>query len=227
MPSIDIAEILRKTISDNRISRGEKKLLQQLAREIDLEQHQLSLLKSQIFGIARQQLLSPDAKQVNEWVEDVLKAIEPRESKSVIQSEALFSPEEACALKIISLIDRARKQIDVCVFTITDNRISDALCRAHKRRVNVRVISDNDKSRDRGSDVDRLESMGIQVRTDNEPSHMHHKYALFDSNWLLTGSYNWTRSASTENEENIVVTNDPNLVSEFRDHFSNLWNRYA
>ena len=33
--------------------------------------------------------------------------------------------------------------------------------RAHRRNVQVRVISDDDKAMDAGSDIDRLERMGI------------------------------------------------------------------
>jgi cardiolipin hydrolase len=53
---------------------------------------------------------------------------------------------------------------------------------------------------------------------------MHHKFALFDDARLLTGSYNWTRSAADCNEENLIVTGDPRLVGPFRQEFDKLWN---
>ncbi len=227
MSQSDVLKLLKQTISDHRVSRGERRALQELASELDLNQHQLSLLKSKVFEIARAELISPTEKEINQWVESVLKAIKPKETESKIQSEALFSPGEACAFKIISLIQRAQRWIDVCVFTITDDRISDALCDAKRRKVAVRIISDDEKTHDYGSDVKRLSDFGISVRTDRSESHMHHKYALFDHAWLLTGSYNWTRSAANENEENIVITNTPNLVNEFQNHFDGLWKRYS
>ena len=52
---------------------------------------------------------------------------------------------------------------------------------------------------------------------------MHHKYAVFDRRCLLTGSYNWTRSAAKNNEENFIITYDPRLVSEFLAAFEELW----
>ena len=223
-----ITEALKQTISDHQVSRSERRVLKQLASEIDLDRHQLSLLKSKIFEVARHEMDAPDEKQINEWVQDVLKAIEPNQKQTVeIESEAFFSPDDGCAQKIVSLIQRARSQIDACVFTITDNRISDALIAAHKRKIAVRIISDNDKYHDLGSDIRRLEERGIPVRIDSTPSHMHHKYSLFDRRWLLTGSYNWTRSAANVNEENIIVTNDPGLMGEFNKHFQSLWERYS
>ena len=63
----------------------------------------------------------------------------------------------------------------------------------------VRVLSDAEKSQDRGSDIRALEQVGIPVVLDDGPAHMHHKFAVFDSSRVLTGSFNWTRSATREN----------------------------
>ncbi|MCB1610410.1 MAG: hypothetical protein KDI60_01280, partial [Xanthomonadales bacterium] len=57
--------------------------------------------------------------------------------------------------------------------------------------------------------------------------HMHHKFALFDGRWLLNGSFNWTRSASRANDENLVVTNDPKQLRLFGAQFEGLWERLA
>ncbi|MCA9023085.1 MAG: endonuclease, partial [Planctomycetaceae bacterium] len=38
--------------------------------------------------------------------------------------------------------------------------------------------------------------------------------------------YNWTRSASYNNSENLVITNDPQLLSRFESEFEKLWNEF-
>ncbi|MFK7778355.1 MAG: phospholipase D-like domain-containing protein [Gimesia sp.] len=148
-------------------------------------------------------------------------------TESPLKSEALFSPGDDCSQRICRLIDSARKQIDICVFTITDDRVTRAISAAHQRHIQVRIISDNDKSSDLGSDIDRLSQSGIPVRIDKTNYHMHHKFALFDSKLILTGSYNWTRSASRNNSENLVITNDPTLLPRFESEFEKLWKEYA
>lgn len=120
---------------------------------------------------------------------------------------------------------RARKTADVCVFTITDDRLADALLDAHRRAVAVRIITDDSKAEDLGSDVDRLGRAGIAVRVDRSPYHMHHKFAILDGSTLMTGSYNWTRGAARDNEENLIVTGDPRLVSPFVTTFERLWEK--
>jgi phosphatidylserine/phosphatidylglycerophosphate/cardiolipin synthase-like enzyme len=52
---------------------------------------------------------------------------------------------------------------------------------------------------------------------------MHHKFAIFDGELLLNGSYNWTRSAAEHNQENFTVTNDPAVVRRFAEAFARMW----
>jgi phosphatidylserine/phosphatidylglycerophosphate/cardiolipin synthase-like enzyme len=112
------------------------------------------------------------------------------------------------------------------VFTITDDELTDAVLDAHRRGVKVRVITDNDKANDLGSDVDRLARAGVPVRMDRTEHHMHHKFAVFDGHTVATGSYNWTRSAATHNRENVAVTNDPKLVRAYAEGFDGLWRAF-
>jgi cardiolipin hydrolase len=89
--------------------------------------------------------------------------------------------------------------------------------------VQVRIITDNDKAADLGSDADRFHEAGIQLRVDHTSYHMHHKFAIFDSELLLNGSYNWTRSAAEHNEENFILTGQKTLIAAFQNQFETLW----
>jgi phosphatidylserine/phosphatidylglycerophosphate/cardiolipin synthase-like enzyme len=113
------------------------------------------------------------------------------------------------------------------VFTITDDRIADAILDAHRRGVAVRILTDNEKAFDLGSDIERLRSAGVAVRVDESPFHLHHKFAIFDGRRLLTGSYNWTRGAARDNQENFLITPDPHLIEAYARAFEDLWNRLA
>jgi cardiolipin hydrolase len=67
-----------------------------------------------------------------------------------------------------------------------------------------------------GSDIERLRSQGEPLRIDSGPHHMHHKFALFDGRFLLNGSFNWSRSATTDNEEDLLVIDHPALLADYR-----------
>lgn len=143
-------------------------------------------------------------------------------------SEALFSPGVVCRERLELLIASARETIDVCVYTITDDRLARPLLRAFAERdVAVRIITETDKMADRGSDIARFEAAGIPVATDTDTQFMHHKFAIFDDRVLASGSFNWTASATGRNHENLIVTSDPGLVDSFRDEFERLWQIYG
>lgn len=221
----ELDRILRHTLADFRVSRGEKRVLKKIIDEMGADQQQLAHLRHRAFEIARGEIFSPDAAGVLDWLEDIAKLLQYDPESNQINSEAHFSPGNNCAQKIASLFVTARRNVDVCVFTITDDRISDAILDAHQRGVAIRIISDNDKSADAGSDIGRLTRQGISVRIDRTEYHMHHKYAIFDQRRLLTGSYNWTRSAAKYNEENFIITDNDNLLKAFSSEFEKLWER--
>lgn len=136
-----------------------------------------------------------------------------------------FSPGDACLIAICSQLELARETADICVFTITDDRIASAVFDAHRRGVTVRIITDNDKAHDEGSDIRRFQRAGIDVREDQTPFHMHHKFAVFDGRTVLTGSYNWTRGAAQNNQENLIVSDDARLLGPYSREFASLWAR--
>ena len=120
-----------------------------------------------------------------------------------------------------------RRSADLCVFTITDDRITRALLDCHRRGLKLRLITDNDKAFDLGSDIERIAAAGVAVKVDRTPFHMHHKFAIFDGGAVLTGSYNWTVGAAKNNEENLVVSNDRRLLTAFTGEFDRLWKKFA
>lgn len=186
-------------------------------------------VRNRAFDLVREVVADADqasALAALRWLEQLVKCLDRADAGADIEPSCHFSPGDECREKIIDLIGRARTSIWVCVFTISDNRITDALVAAWRRGVDVRVISDDDKSEDRGSDIDEMLALGLPLKLDNTPYHMHHKFALFDEQILLNGSFNWTRSASQANEENILVIAEPRLVAGFSAQFQQLWASY-
>jgi len=224
----DFDRILRETLEDRRLSRSEKRALKDLLAGTDLDAHARSLLRNRAFEIAQHEVADPQSHAVIDWLDDVSKCLLPDgDNADGAESDALFSPGDDCPRRIAFMFARAKQQVDVCVFTITDNIIAEAILEAHRRGVAVRIITDGEKSFDSGSDVERLAGAGVPVRVDRSEYHMHHKFAVFDQQALLTGSYNWTRGAALNNEENFIVTNDLALVRKFIDAFETLWSRLA
>jgi phosphatidylserine/phosphatidylglycerophosphate/cardiolipin synthase-like enzyme len=222
MNTAELDQILKQTLADHHIQASEKQaLIEWVARNISGDAAR-SLARSRAFAIARQQTAGRP-EELLDWLEEVIRILsrsaEPHET-----SAAYFSPGKTCVHEVIRQFDLAQSTCDVCVFTITDDRITDAIIRANARGVNLRVITDDEKSHDLGSDIDKLQMVGIPCKMDSgNAAHMHHKFALFDGRRLMTGSFNWTRSASEQNEENLIVTEDAVLVNAFSERFELLW----
>ncbi|MEM8594309.1 MAG: phospholipase D-like domain-containing protein [Pseudomonadota bacterium] len=143
-----------------------------------------------------------------------------------MSSFVYVSPGNDCRDALNELMDNAQYSLDICVFTISDNRLSQSIIDAHQRGVAVRIVTDNLKAEDRGSDVYQLAKEGVPLVIDNSPNHMHHKFMIVDGQRLANGSFNWTRSASERNQENVVVHDDPQLISEFDRMFNALWTAF-
>jgi phosphatidylserine/phosphatidylglycerophosphate/cardiolipin synthase-like enzyme len=224
-----IDDMLAATLEDYVLSRGEKHALTEVIREQGLDQEGYAFWRHRAFALARDRVqgAGPKSAQVLDWLEGVVKLLHPISDGSEGVARVCFSPGPECLRAIKAELDRAKSKVEICVFTITDDRVTDAILAAHRRKVKVRIATDDEKAYDRGSDVERLAGEGIEVRVDEPDHHMHHKFAVFDDARLVTGSYNWTRSAAERNQENVLVSDDVRLVRPYREMFDRLWSRLA
>lgn len=223
-----LARYLADSYADRHLSRTERKALSAVLA--DLDDAERAAVRRLAFDLFRNQATDADRTASLEWLEEVVATLMAHpgpKAASHPESEALFSPWDDCSHRIRQMIAGATQTVDICVFTITDDRISEAILDAHGRGISVRVITDDEKSFDLGSDIDRFRAANLPLRTDRSEFHMHHKFAIFDARRLLTGSYNWTRGAARDNLENIVVTADTGLIARFGQAFDRLWERLA
>ncbi len=221
----EVDGVLAATLEDHRLSRGEKHALEELLASDEIRPEDLAFCRHRAFALAREKMPNELSRQVLDWLEAVNKVLLPAPSIQPHRAEVYFSPGPGCLEAIRRQITSSKKRVDICVFTITDDRLARAILDAHARGVELRIVTDDDKAHDRGSDVFEFAGAGIQVRVDQSDHHMHHKFAIFDSAVVVTGSYNWTRSAAQHNRENILVTDDERLVRPYRRVFDEMWER--
>ena len=218
---------LRESAQDFTLDAGEKLQLRELGQQLDAAR--VRFLRNRAFDIAREAMLATPAETLDvlRWLEQVVKTLDAANEAAPVVSSAYFSPGDTCLRRLRDLMRGCKATLDICVFTIADDRLTDAILECHARGVQVRVVSDNDKQHDSGSDIARLRDRGVPVRLDDAPYHMHHKFALVDGCVLANGSFNWTRSATHNNDENLVVTDDANLVRVFGLQFGKLWQQFG
>ncbi len=220
----ELEQWLVASLEDFKLSQSEALALREILPCLAYDD--IAFARNKAFQLAREPIHTGGDNAVATllWLEKLSKTIDNfRQSETSSIAEAHFSPGEDCRRQLLDLLVSARESIDISVFTISDDRLSDAILAAHKRGVNVRLITDNDKARDQGSDIYYLIDLGLPVRMDSSENHMHHKFAVIDKKILVNGSFNWTRSATDYNQENILVTDEPKLVSAYLEEFESLW----
>lgn len=218
----EIIDQLKLSIEDEIFSRSEKKSIKALIGEKPLDVDQLNFLRSKIYEIANEKASPENFTLILDWIKNANSALM---TKGTDKSDAFFSPGDACRNVIINQIMYAVSRISICVFTISDDRITNAIIDSHKRGREVRIITDNDKSLDMGSDIAKLHKEGVVIKMDSTPNHMHHKFMVVDDSSLITGSYNWTLSAAKYNHENVLLTTEGGLVKSYLKEFKSLWNK--
>ena len=227
----ELESLFEKTLADRRLSRGERRALGAILADLDPDPEERAAYLGRAFAAASEALSRHADRRVLDWLLALTKtiALPPgrRPGLPAAVAEAVFEPRQDCAGRLRSLIARSVASLDLCLFTLTDDRLARAVLGAHRRGLAVRLVTDDEKSLDPGSDVLRLRREGVAVRYDGSPDHMHHKFAVFDRRLVVTGSYNWTRSAAEKNHENIVVSDDERLVRPFCDEFDRLWDLFA
>lgn len=222
-----IKEILQQTFADKRISRSERTAFGKVLKEYQHDWKMFKFIRKTAFQIAVEDFEKEYSREAFDWLQEMNRLLDNSIITSATAiSEVSFSPGQDCRNKILSCLNQAKKTIDICVFTITDNFIREEIELALRRECQIRIITDDEKIRNVGSDIRRLATMGIPIKHDANRSHMHHKFAIFDQQTLLTGSFNWTRSATTENQENLLVLNDPRVVRPFQREFKKLWKAF-
>jgi phosphatidylserine/phosphatidylglycerophosphate/cardiolipin synthase-like enzyme len=164
-----------------------------------------------------------DVMQVLFGLTQIAESVSTNSQGNAMASEWAFSPGPDCKNLILRELNKATQILDICVFTISDDEITKAILAAHRKGVCVRLLTDNDKSFDAGSDIQQLADEGIEVRVDQTENHMHHKFMIRDKKAVLTGSYNWTRSAERYNQENILLMFESPVVQQYEIEFNRLW----
>jgi phosphatidylserine/phosphatidylglycerophosphate/cardiolipin synthase-like enzyme len=150
--------------------------------------------------------------------------------------QTCFSPQGKCSTHILREIQSAKQELLVAVYAFTSDDLAGALAQAKKRGVTVQVIVDREFDRSNDNSKGKfLEGQKIAVRRiagvaakagEKDSGLMHQKFAVIDRRVVFTGSYNWTHSAESRNDENLLMFRDASpLAEEYRKAFLHLWER--
>jgi phosphatidylserine/phosphatidylglycerophosphate/cardiolipin synthase-like enzyme len=137
-----------------------------------------------------------------------------------VQIENYFSPDDGVQAHLVALVDSAQSSVYMLAFAFTADPLADALAAARERGLTVAAVVDEDQSTQSGADYESLLSNGIPVKLDGNPRKMHHKVLIIDEQIVVLGSYNFSRSAEENNDENVLVIHSAELAAQFLAEFA-------
>jgi phosphatidylserine/phosphatidylglycerophosphate/cardiolipin synthase-like enzyme len=138
-----------------------------------------------------------------------------------IQVENYMAPEDRVMDKLIDYVRGAQKTVHYMIFTFTHSELSSAMIARAKAGVEVEGVIE-DRNAPMGALVD-LYCAKLPVRLDGNKYTMHHKVIIIDGQTVITGSFNFTRAADTENDDNLLVLHSPAVAALYEQEYQKMY----
>lgn len=140
--------------------------------------------------------------------------------------EVFFSPEqgEEILRKLTDTIRSAEERIYILIFSFTLDEIAEAIIKKHREGLDVKVIMDKGQAGSKWAVTEEFKKAGIPlvVKRGTQGGYMHIK-ALIADDTVLTGSYNYSKSATNRNDENFFIIKDRVILQAHLAKFNQLW----
>jgi phosphatidylserine/phosphatidylglycerophosphate/cardiolipin synthase-like enzyme len=167
--------------------------------------------------------------------------------------EVWFAPNEDAMGRILELVDGAEESVKFTIFAFTKDQLGGALVRKQEELVRKGIATPGDPTYGVAGVIDqsqlhsngqyheayRMLGAGIPLRMDGNNAEsqpgdyqagggrLHSKTliidALGDEPAVISGSFNWSASATQSNDEFLLVFRGPRVAEEFDQYFSYLW----
>ncbi|MBL7818427.1 MAG: T9SS type A sorting domain-containing protein [Saprospiraceae bacterium] len=147
--------------------------------------------------------------------------------------EVYFSPTDETSLAIINTLNTADVDLEMSLLILTYFDLGTTINNAQRRGVQVRGLIDQDTVGS-SSQINFLQRNGVNIklfRAGGSSTIYHHKLAIIDAKpagansdpTVITGSHNWTNTAETRNDENILIIHDPSVANIYLQEFEARW----
>lgn len=135
-----------------------------------------------------------------------------------------FSPDDGVQAILLDILAGAQESIYFMAFSFTSDELGDVMRERAESGVTVAGVMDEEQVQsNQGTEYDAFRQAGLDVYIDGNPGQMHHKVIIVDEDIVIVGSYNFTNSAETRNDENLLVVYDEQIAAQFLDEFTRVY----
>jgi phosphatidylserine/phosphatidylglycerophosphate/cardiolipin synthase-like enzyme len=141
--------------------------------------------------------------------------------------ENYFSPDDGVAAHILDALNSAESSIYFMAFSFTRTDFADALVAKAGEGVTVQGVFETRQVAAGGDAAwNALTAAGLanlRVRQDGNKYNLHSKVFIIDGQIVVTGSYNFSRNAEENNDENVLFIHDPEIAAAYFAEWQKVW----
>jgi competence ComEA-like helix-hairpin-helix protein len=118
-------------------------------------------------------------------------------------------------------LNKAEKSVNLALFVFTEQPLANILAQRHQKGIEIKALIDPSFAFRYYSEG--LDLLGVALSNKCRGDKLHHKFGLIDDKIVITGSHNWSRAANHQNDEALVIINNPTVAAHFDREFQYLY----
>lgn len=140
-------------------------------------------------------------------------------------------------------LNKAKKSVNLALFVFTEQPLANILAQRHQKGVKIKALIDPSFAFRYYSEGLDLLGVALSNKCRYEPNNqpwqnpintvgvadlaagdkLHHKFGLIDNQIIITGSHNWSKAANYQNDEALVIIDNPTVAAHFDREFEYLY----
>jgi len=138
--------------------------------------------------------------------------------------EVYFSPDDGVANRIYEILNEAEESIYFMAFSFTTDEFGEIIREQAENGLTIAgVMEEQQVNSNIGTEYDLFKQAGLDVFLDGNEGQMHHKTMIVDGQIVITGSYNFSRSAEIRNDENVIIIYNEKIADFFLEEFQRVY----
>ena len=138
--------------------------------------------------------------------------------------ETFFSPDDGVAGHVLEVLNNAEESIYFMAFSFTTDEFGEAIRMKAEDGLTVAGVMEEEQVKSNvGTEYDPFKQAGLDVYVDGNEGQMHHKVMIVDGKIVITGSYNFSNSAETRNDETLVIFHNEQIADFFLEEFQRVY----
>jgi phosphatidylserine/phosphatidylglycerophosphate/cardiolipin synthase-like enzyme len=148
----------------------------------------------------------------------------PKISIDDTRMDVYFSPDDGVAIPVLEILNNAEESIYFMAFSFTTDEFGEAIRLKAENGLTVAGVMEDQQVRSNiGTEYDPFKQAGLDVFIDGIEGQMHHKTMIIDERIVITGSYNFSRSAEIRNDENLIVIYSEEIADFYLQEFQRVY----